>query len=166
MIEEQFKVLKTLSEATGHMDLKSFAEKANLSTAQALQDMQDLAKEGYLQRVGGGYGITLKGKNALKAFTPVPEGQSFHFYFDIGQPSDFEAQSLATFYGVIKEISVESIEFHLYREDFQNWLRQACREPELEKEFDGIRSRGLKGEELRSELVRALDAKYGVEKLI
>ena len=80
MKEEQFKVLKALSEATSRMDINMFAKKVNLDPNQTIQKVQELAKEGFLQKVGSGFGITAKGKAALKAFVPVPEGMVFRFY--------------------------------------------------------------------------------------
>ena len=67
---------------------------------------------------------------------------------------------------VIKQVSVDSLEFHLYRGDFENWLKEACKEPELANEIGGIKAAGLKGEELRAELLKVLDAKYGIQELL
>ncbi len=166
MKEEQIKVLKTMSEATSRMDLTMFAKKVNLSPNQTIQQIQELAKEGFLQRSGSGYGITEKGKAAIKAFTPFPEELSFHFYFGINQPTDLTAKTLQEFYKAIKQVSVGSLEFHLYRGDFENWLKEACKEPELAKEIGGIKAAELKGEELRAELLKVLDAKYGIQELM
>ena len=88
MKEVQFKVLKALSEATSRMDINMFAKKVSLDPNQTIQQVQELAKEGFLQKVGNGFGITVKGKAALKAFVPVPEGMGFHFYNGIDQPTD------------------------------------------------------------------------------
>jgi predicted transcriptional regulator len=164
--EEQFKVLKTMIEATGRMDLNMFAKKVNLSTTQTMQLIQELAKEGFLQRSERGYGITEKGKAAFKVFTPVPEEMSFHFYFGINQPADLTAETLQEFYMAIKQVSTGSLEFHLYRSDFENWLKEACKEQELTKEIGGIKATGLKGEELRAELLKVFDAKYGIQDLL
>jgi len=164
--EEQFKVLKTLSEATSRLDLNMFAEKANLTPDQTIHFIQELAKEGFLQRVEKGYGITQKGKSALKAFTLVPKDNGFRFYYGVDEPSNFTAESLEQFYSVIKQISAESVEFHLYRGDFENWLKEACKEPELASEFEDVKAAGFKGEELQKELLKALDAKYGIEGLL
>ena len=166
MKEEQIKVLKTMSEATSRMDLTMFAKKVNLSPNQTIQQIQELAKEGFLQRSGSGYGITEKGKAAIKAFTPVPEELSFHFYFGINQPTDLTAKTLQEFYKAIKQVSAGSLEFHVYRGDFENWLKEACKEPELAKEIGGIKAAELKGEELRAELLKVLDAKYGIQELM
>jgi predicted transcriptional regulator len=163
--EEQFKVLKALIEATSRMDINMFAQKVNLTPDQTIRLIQELAKEGFLQKVGGGYGITKKGKTALKALTPVPKDMGFHFYYGINQPSDFAAESLEQFYRLIKQISTESLEFHLYRGDFENWLKEACKDPELASAFEEVKADNLKGEELRKELLKVLDAKYGIEGL-
>ena len=166
MKEEQIRVLKTMSEATSRMDLTTFAKKVDLSPNQTIQQIQELAKEGFLQRSGSGYGITEKGKAAIKVFTPVPDELSFHFYFGIDQPTDLTAKTLQEFYMAIKQVSVGSLEFHVYRGDFENWLKEACKEPELAKEIGGIKAAELKGEELRAELLKVLDAKYGIQELM
>ena len=166
MKEEQFKVLKTMVEATGRMDLNMFAKKVNLNPSQTILQIQELAKEGFLQRIGNGYGITEKGKTAFKAFMPVLEEMSFHFYFGINQPTDLTAKTLQEFYMAIKHVSAGSLEFHLYRGDFENWLKEACKEPELAKEIGGVKAAGLKGEELRAELLKVLDAKYRIQELL
>ena len=165
MKEAQFKVLKTMSEATSRMDLNMFAKKVNLNPNQTMGQIQELAKEGFLQKIGSGYGITEKGKAALKALTPVPEEMGFHFYLGNNQPADLNSQTLEEFYMVINQVSAVSLEFHLYRGDFELWLKEACKEPELAKEIGGIKAKGLIGEELRTEILKLLDSKYGIQEL-
>ncbi len=80
------------------MDLNSFAQRVNLTPNQTIQQIQELATEGFLQKIGGGYGITEKGKAALKAFAPVPQDMGFHFYNGIDQPTNLTSQTLAEFY--------------------------------------------------------------------
>ena len=166
MKEEQFKVLKAMIEATSRMDLNMFAKKVNLSPNQTIQLIQELAKEGYLLRSERGYGITEKGKAALKVFTPVPEEMGFHFYFEINQPANLTAKTLQEFYMVIKQVSSDSLEFHLYRGDFENWLKEASKETELADKVGGVKAAGLTGEELRAELLKALDAKYFIQEML
>jgi predicted transcriptional regulator len=66
--EDQFRILKTMNEATNRMDLTMFAQAVNLNQNQAISEVQELAKEGFLRKVGGGFGLTEKGKNAIKAY--------------------------------------------------------------------------------------------------
>jgi len=164
--EEQFKILKAMVEATSRMDLNMFAKKVNLSPNQTIQVIQELAKEGFLLRSERGYSITEKGKAALKAFTYVPEEMGFHFYFGINQPADLTSRTLQEFYKTIKQVRVDSLEFHLYRGDFENWLKEACKDTELADKIGGIKTADLKGEELRVELLKVLDAKYGIKELL
>jgi predicted transcriptional regulator len=164
--QEQFKVLKTMSEATTRMDLTMFAQKVGLTPSQALQQVQELAKKGFLQRVGGGYGVTEKGKAALKAFIQVPEGTGFHFYLGIDRPTELTAQSLLEFYKCIKQVSVDSLEFHVYRGDFENWVSEACKEGQLAEQIGCIETVGFKGEDLRRELLKLLETKYGIQELM
>lgn len=166
MKEEQLKVLKTMVEATSRMDLNMLAKNVNLTANQTMQLIQELAKEGYLQRSERGYSVAEKGKAVLKAFTPVPEEMGFHFYFGIDQPSEFTAESLEQFYRVATVISVESIEFHLCRGDFGNWVKDVLKDPELAVEFERVKAADLKGEELRKELLKTIDAKYGINELL
>ncbi len=67
LIEEQMKILKFMNEMTARTDMNEFAHKMDLTPNQILQDMQDLAKEGFLKKVGGGYAITDKGKDSSKS---------------------------------------------------------------------------------------------------
>ncbi len=166
MDEEQVKVLMALSEVTNRMDLNEFSKKVNLNPAEAIQQFQKLAREGFLQKVGNGFGITEKGRTALKALATVSEKMAFEFYYSIDHPSGISANTLENFYKVIKQISVESLEFHLYRGDFETWLKEAVKDPQLLHEFGTVRTSGLKGEELRAELLRALDERYNIQELL
>ncbi len=159
------KVLKTLSEVTNRMDLNMFAKKVNLNPAQTIARVQQLAKEGFLQKVGKGYGITEKGKTVLKALAPVPEGMAFQFYYSIDHPADTTANTLQDLYKAIKQINAQSLEFHLYREDFEAWLTEAVKDPKLTQDFGNVRALNLKGEELRSELLKMLDKDYDIQEL-
>lgn len=166
MKQEQIKILKTMNEATNRMDLTMFAQAVNLNPNQAIAEVQELAKEGFLRKVGGGFGLTEKGKNAIKAYVTVSADMAFNFYGGIDKPLGFSAHSLAEFYGVIKTVFSDSLEFHLYRGDFENWLRDVCKDAELAEAFGVLKAEGLKGEDLRKELLKAIDTKYGVGELL
>jgi len=166
MKESHIKILKTMNEATNRMDINMFAEAVGLTPNQAIAEVQELAKEGFLRKVGGGFGLTEKGRISLKAFTTFPDEMSFHFYVDVDKPLGFSAQSLTEFYRFIKQVTADSLEFHLYRGDFENWLREVCKDPELAAAVGNLKADELKGEALRNALIKAIDARYGINDLL
>jgi DNA-binding Lrp family transcriptional regulator len=160
-MEEQLKVLKVMSEVTSRIDMNTFAQMVGLNPSQTIERMQDLVNAGLIRKVGGGYGITEKGKAILKAITPVPKDTAFHFYTGVGQPTGFSAESLKDFYEIVKRVAAESLDFHLYRGDFENWIKNALKEVTLADELDSLKSEVLEGEELRQKILKAIAAIYG-----
>ncbi len=148
------------------MDLTMFAQAVNLNPNQAIAEIQDLAKEGFLRKVGGGFGLTEKGKNVMKIFMQAPNESGFNFYVDFGKPLGFTALSIEQFYRFIMQVTMDSLEFHLYRGDFENWLKEVVKDEELAQTFGVLKTAGLKGEDLRKALLKAIDAKYGVGELL
>lgn len=164
--EEQLKILKIMNEATSRMDLTTFAQAVNLEPNQAVADIQELAKEGFLQRSGKGFCLTEKGKNIFKITEMVAAEKAFQFYLDVNKPLGFSAQSLEEFYRLMKQVCLDAVEFHLYRGDFENWIREVLTDSELAAEFGNLKTAELHGEELRKALLKAVDAKYGVGELL
>jgi DNA-binding Lrp family transcriptional regulator len=160
-MEEQLKVLKVMSEVTSRIDMNTFAQMVGLNPSQTIERMQDLVNAGLIRKVGGGYGITEKGKAILKAITPVPKDTAFHFYTGVGQPTGFSAESLKDFYEIVKRVAAESLDFHLYRGDFENWIKNALKDVTLADELASLKSAVLKGEELRQKMLKAIATRYG-----
>jgi predicted transcriptional regulator len=165
-MEERLRVLKVMNEATSRMNLNKFARMVGLNPNQTIEHMQELVKAGLVRKVGGGYGITEKGRAVLKAFTPVPSDMEFHFYTGIGQPTGFAAKSLRDFYEIVKQVAIDSLEFHLYRGDFENWIRTAFKDVALADELKSMKDIQLKGENLRKEIIKATEARYDFQKLL
>jgi hypothetical protein len=126
------------------MDLNNFSEKVNLDSKQVIANVQELSKKGYVCTVGTGYGLTPIGRGAIKAFTPVSDEQSFHFYTQIGYPTVYTAKSLGEFYKLAEQIGVDVLEFHTGRGDFENWIREVFCDEELADEFLAIRNAKLR----------------------
>ena len=162
MTEEQLRVLKAMNEITNRIDLNAFAQMVGLTPNQTIECVQELVNAGFMRKVGSGYGITEKGKNILKAIAPAPKDMAFRFYTGIGQPSSFSAESPKDFYEIVTRVAVESLEFHLYRKDFENWIKNALKDSELAEEFAKLRAMKLKGEDLRKEMMKTLAATYGI----
>jgi predicted transcriptional regulator len=155
MNDEQTKILKVMIEAKGHLDLHMLAAEVNLNPNQTMAVVQELAEMGFLGKVGKGYGVTEKGKSFLKAYGPVESGMEFQF--------TLKAQNIAEFYHIIKQVNAELIEFHVYRGDFENWLKDAAKNQALATDFGAVKAEGLKGEALRAELLKLLNLKFHFE---
>ena len=161
MIEKQLRVLKVMNEITSRIDMNAFAQMVGLNPNQTIEQVKGLVNAGLVKKVNSGYGITEKGKAVLKAIAPLPKETAFHFYTDIGQPTGFSAESLKELYEIIKRVAVGSVEFHLYRGDFENWIKAVFKDAALADEFASLKSANVKGEDLRKEIITAIAEKYG-----
>jgi DNA-binding Lrp family transcriptional regulator len=161
LTEEQLRVLKGMSEITSRIDLNAFAQMVGLNPDQTIERVQELVNSGLVKKTGGGYGITEKGKAILKAITPVPKDAAFHFYTEVGHPTGFSAENLKDFYEIAKRVAATSLEFHLYRGDFENWIKAAFEDSALADELASLKNANVKGEELRQGILKAIAAEYG-----
>jgi hypothetical protein len=79
----------------------------------------------------------------------VPPQRAFYFYTNIGAPTGQVASSLEDFNNKLKSVNVASIEFHMQRGDFENWIRDVFHNSKLAARLKLIKALGLKGEKLR-----------------
>jgi len=160
MIDEHFKILKFMSEMTTKTDTNSFAQKMGMTSAQLVHHMQDLVKQGYLKRVKEGFAMTEKGKKALRAGKTMPENMNFHFYLAVGEPINLHAASVMEFHDQVLKVNPVSLEFHVYRGDFENWFQNAIGDAAFASEISKLRKKNLQGEELRKALTRAIETEF------
>lgn len=59
---------------------------------------------------------------ATRILRTVNPSESFHFYEAIGKPTGQNASNLTEFLETVKSVKTESLQFHLERKDFQNWI--------------------------------------------
>jgi hypothetical protein len=163
--EQHLKILKTMNETTVRMDINMFSQAVNLTPEQAIEQVHVLAAEGFLRKVGSGYCLTEKGKNSLKVSIQVSEEAAFYFYVDVGKPLGFSARSIEEFYRAVKQVTSDSLGFHLYRGDFENWVSQILSDKEMAAEIAALKAEDYSGEELRKALLKSIDSHYGVGEL-
>ena len=77
----------------------------------------------------------------------------FYFFTDIGQYTGTHAMSLMDFYTKLRRLDTKSIDFHMNRGDFQNWIRDIGGFTSLVRDLDRLMKRGLDGEYLRSRFI-------------
>jgi hypothetical protein len=163
LIEQKMRVLKFMSEVKSKVELTEFALKVGLTPAQTMEQVQALAKVGFVSKTPTGYGITEKGKNALKATVQLPDEKHFAFYICLNEPTGFSAASLIEFHDAVKKVDLASLEFHLFRGDFENWVQTSVTDATFASELAIFKQEGLKGESLRKALVAALESRYSLQ---
>jgi hypothetical protein len=73
-----------------------------------------------------------------KILRNVKDEEAFYFYEAFGKPTGERAQSLSDFLQKINSVKLESLQFHLQRKDFENWIRKTLGDSELAKEIGKI----------------------------
>lgn len=85
----------------------------------------------------------------------VPYQEGFRFSRGIGDYTGQVATSLQDFAGMLRDVDLVSINFHMERSDFEKWIIGIFGDREL-SEIIG-RRRVFQGENLRKELVKAVE---------
>ncbi len=91
---------------------------------------------------------------------PLPEPKRFYFHDSSGRYLGRTAASLWEFRETLDELPVDSLEYHLKRQDFERWLSGVLHDDELASRLRKIRHRELQGEALRQALVEAVSDRY------
>jgi len=75
---------------------------------------------------------------AIKILRMVKDEEAFCFYEDTGKPTGESAKSLSDFLEKIKTVKLESLQFHLQRKDFQNWIKKTLGDSKLARKIERI----------------------------
>jgi len=94
----------------------------------------------------------VKDKLEIKALKTVPREKAFYFFTSIGNYTGESASSLKEFMEKINEVNVKSLEFHLYRGDFERWINDVLEDAFLAEEIGKLKRANLTGENLRNQL--------------
>jgi len=96
-------------------------------------------------------GLEMSGSSS-KILRTVPREEAFYFFTSIGNYTGQSAASLDEFLQKIKDVNIKSIEFHVYREDFEKWISQTLGDVKLADEVKGLRNLKIAGNSLRDRL--------------
>jgi DNA-binding MarR family transcriptional regulator len=167
----QNKVLETLWEAGKPLKPQEIAETTGLGFSTLITHLQSLVKAGYVSTPKRGfYAITADGKEkigiteaerkrASTILSPVPLEKAFRFYKGASENLGVYASSLNDFCKKIKAVDLSSIEFHLFRKDFESWIRGGLGDSELANRIGMIRTMGLSSEDLRQKLYETIESR-------
>ena len=86
----------------------------------------------------------------------VPREKAFYFFTSIGNYTGVSAASLKEFLERINVVDVKSLEFHLYRGDFEKWASEVLQDEELVREIKRVQRFNLSGDALRNQLSLAV----------
>lgn len=86
--------------------------------------------------------------------------KAFYFFTSIGNYTGQSAASLEEFRQKIREMNVKSLEFHLYREDFEKWIAQTLGDTRLAAEIRNLRLKKVVGNVLREQLYIVVSSRH------
>jgi hypothetical protein len=98
---------------------------------------------------------------ASRILRKLPRKNAFYFFTSIGNYTGKNASSLEEFVKKIKDINVKSLEFHLYRGDFEKWVAQTLEDQELAEKIKSLKSLNPMGDSLRDQLYLIASKRYG-----
>ena len=174
LVEAKMKILEALWTEGAPVQSKDIAQKVGLKIPAATMHLLGLRKTGHVYTPKHGlYAITDVGKEAIglpktdkahatKILSHLPADKAFHFYTGVHQYTHVIAHSLQEFVDKLQKIDVKSVEFHIPRKDFENWVH-SLGDVELAKKLGVIRSMHLRGEDLRTRTYEAV--KHRLEEL-
>ena len=90
----------------------------------------------------------------------VPRENTFYFFTSIGNYTGENAASLEEFVRKIKEVDAKSLEFHLYRGDFEKWVAETLGDEELAEKIRSLKSLSPTGSSLRNQLYLIVSKRY------
>jgi len=88
----------------------------------------------------------------------LPQEKSFHFWVP-GRYLGKRAQSLKEFCDALHSIEAESVEYHMEREDFANWIEYELENEIMAGKIRSLKVKGIHGEELRQEIIKLVQYK-------
>jgi len=106
----------------------------------------------------------LKEETTSRILRTLPREKAFYFFTSIGNYTGERAISFKEFTDKINEVNVKSLEFHLYRGDFEKWIAETLEDQELTQKIENLRNRNYSGTALKEQLYKTLNKHY--EKMI
>lgn len=95
-----------------------------------------------------------------KSLRTLPREKAFYFFTSIGNYTGESAASLKEFMEKINHVNIKSLEFHLYRGDFEKWIGEALEDKELAVKLRDLRSLNCFGAVLRERLQDLVTKRY------
>lgn len=95
-----------------------------------------------------------------KILKAVPREKAFYFFTSIGNYTGASASSMREFMEKINEVNVKSLEFHLYRGDFEKWANEVLQDAELAGDIRRLHGLNLSSDAIRGQLYSAVSRRF------
>jgi hypothetical protein len=95
-----------------------------------------------------------------KALRALSREKAFYFFTSIGNYAGERAASLEEFVKKILDVKIKSLEFHLYRGDFERWVADTLEDNILAKKIRELKSSKPIGIDLRDRLYLLVSKHY------
>ena len=82
----------------------------------------------------------------------VSRKNAFYFFTSTGNYTGQKASSLEEFANLIREVKIASLEFHLYRGDFEKWVAEVLEDNELSRRISAVKLLEPIGNSVRDQL--------------
>ncbi len=99
-------------------------------------------------------------ESASRILRKVLREEAFYFFSSIGNYIGESAASLGEFLEKIKGVDSRSLEFHLYRGDFEKWINEVLGDAGLAERIKELRHQKLVGDHLKDQLHLAILKRY------
>jgi hypothetical protein len=111
-------------------------------------------KKKAIKRKGG----SILANIAKRTLITLPNEKSFKFYMGINRPTNIMANSLESLIQALKKVELPSIQFHVSRGDFSNWVSGALNDKVLAGNLASLKK--LHGEPLRKTIISRVENRY------
>ena len=95
-----------------------------------------------------------------KTLRTLPREKAFYFFTSIGNYTGKSATSLKEFAKEILDVNIKSLEFHLYRDDFEKWIAQTLEDNILANKIKQLKTLKPIGIDLRDRLYLIVSKHY------
>jgi alpha-amylase len=95
-----------------------------------------------------------------KILRTLPREKAFYFFTSIGNYTGESAASLKEFMEKINKVNMKSLEFHLYRGDFEKWITEVLEDKKLAENIGKLQKANLLGDHLRNQLYAIVSRRY------
>ena len=99
-------------------------------------------------------------ENISRIFRTLPREKAFYFFTSIGNYTGESAASLKEFMEKINQVNVKSLEFHLYRGDFEKWITEVLEDRKLAEDIVKLQKTNLLGDQLRNQFYAIVSKHY------